>query len=507
MTSTDEHRQIMSPSGAGEGEQKTEFHALALDLGSSSVRAVLGSYRQGVVSTEEVFRLHHQAVDDHGTLTWDLERIMDGVRRSIAMATQRLGRAPDSIGIDTWGVDYGLLDAQGELLRAPRAYRDRRMARWAADLDRALPAETAWQETGILPQQINTVYQLYADLRQEPDLIERVDRFLPLPDLVAHLLGAPAQSGRAIASTTGLASPGARDWSAHVLQAAGIPEGWMPPLVDDATVAGTTSEGISIVRPGGHDTACAVHALGLAGDEVRLFISSGSWSLIGAAVPSPILDGAALRAGLTNEVRTDGGIRLLRNLTGFWLLQECQRSWNEPDTGALVEAAGECASLGVVIDPDDELFASPGDMPAKIARWCRDHYAVEPEGPAQTVRLILESLACAHAAYAQGLQDVVGDLLDPASPIHLVGGGARNSLLPAMTAAACNRRVVVGTPEASALGNILAQLEATGAVEPASRGEVLRRSVRLVDVEPSDSIVPPSAFDVMRERLLNATVR
>ena len=489
MTSTDEH------------------HALALDLGSSSVRAVLGSYRQGAISTEEVFRLHHQAVDDHGTLTWDLERIMDGARRSIVEATERLGRAPDSIGIDTWGVDYGLLDAQGELLRAPRAYRDGRMARWATDLDRAISPEAAWRATGILPQQINTVYQLYADLRQEPDLVDRVDRFLPLPDLVAHLLGAPAKAGRAIASTTGLASPGARHWASQVLEAAGIPERWMPSLVDDATVAGTTPEGITIVRPGGHDTACAVHALGLRGDEVRLFISSGSWSLIGAVVPRPVLDEAALRAGLTNEVRTDGGIRLLRNLTGFWLLQECQRSWDEPDTGALVKAAGECTSLGVVIDPDDELFASPGDMPAKIARWCRDHYAVEPEGPAQTVRLILESLACAHAAYAQGLQDVVGDLLDPASPIHLVGGGARNSLLPAMTAAACNRRVVVGTPEASALGNILAQLEATGAVEPASRGEVLRRSVRLVDVEPSDSIVPPSAFDVMRERLLNATVR
>ena len=489
MTSTDEH------------------HALALDLGSSSVRAVLGSYRQGAISTEEVFRLHHQAVDDHGTLTWDLERIMDGARRSIVEATERLGRAPDSIGIDTWGVDYGLLDAQGELLRAPRAYRDGRMARWATDLDRAISPEAAWRATGILPQQINTVYQLYADLKQEPDLVDRVDRFLPLPDLVAHLLGAPVEAGRAIASTTGLASPGARHWASQVLEATGIPERWMPPLVDDATVAGMTPEGITIVRPGGHDTACAVHALGLRGHEVRLFISSGSWSLIGAAVPSPILDGAALRAGLTNEVRTDGGIRLLRNLTGFWLLQECQRSWNEPDTGALVEAAGECASLGVVIDPDDELFASPGDMPDKIADWCRLHYKVAPEGPAQTVRLILESLACAHAAYAQGLQDVVGDQLDPAAPIHLVGGGARNSLLPAMTAAACHRRVIVGTPEASALGNILAQLEATGAVEPASRGEVLRRSVRLVDVEPSDSIVPPSAFDVMRERLLNATVR
>ena len=487
MTSTDEH------------------HALALDLGSSSVRAVLGSYRQGAVSTEEVFRLHHQAVDDHGTLTWDLERIMDGVRRSIAMATQRLGRAPDSIGIDTWGVDYGLLDAHGELLRAPRAYRDRRMARWAADLDRALPVEAAWRETGILPQQINTVYQLYADLRQEPDLVDRVDRFLPLPDLVAHLLGAPAEAGRAIASTTGLASPGARHWASQVLEATGIPERWMPPLVDDATVAGMTPEGITIVRPGGHDTACAVHALGLRGDEVRLFISSGSWSLIGAVVPHPVLDEAAPRAGLTNEVRTDNGIRLLRNLTGFWLLQECQRSWDEPDTGALVKAAGECTSLGVVIDPDDEVFASPGDMPAKIARWCRDHYAVEPEGPAQTVRLILESLACAHAAYAQGLQDVVGDQLDPAAPIHLVGGGARNSLLPAMTAAACHRRVVVGTPEASALGNILAQLEAADVLDPSARGEVLRRSISSVEVDSSGAIADPGAFDAMRERLDNAT--
>ncbi|QPL04698.1 carbohydrate kinase [Actinomyces respiraculi] len=505
MTSTDEHRPTMSWSSGADSEPGAEHHALALDLGSSSVRAVLGSYRQGVVSTEEVYRLRHQVVDDRGTLTWDLESIMDGVRRSIVEATRRLGRAPDSIGIDTWGVDYGLLDANGSLLRAPRAYRDGRMSRWAADLDQAIAPETIWRETGILPQQINTVYQLYADLREEPGLVDRVDRFLPLPDLVAYLLGAPAETGRAIASTTGLASPGAQCWSAHVLEAAGIPERWMPPLVDDATVAGKTSEGITIVRPGGHDTACAVHALGLTNDDVHLFISSGSWSLIGVTVPDPVLDEATLRSGLTNEVRTDGGIRLLRNLTGFWLLQECQRSWNEPDTGVLVKAAGECASPGVVIDPDDALFATPGDMPGKIAHWCRDHYRVVPEGPAQTVRLILESLACAHAAYAQGLQNVVGDLLDPASPIHLVGGGARNSLLPAMTAAACNRRVVVSTPEASALGNILAQLEATGAVDPASRGEVLRRSVHLVDVEPSDSIVQPDAFDVMRERLLNIT--
>ena len=238
MTSTDEH------------------HALALDLGSSSVRAVLGTYRQGTISTEEVFRLHHQVVDDHGTLTWDLERIMDGVRRSIAMATQRLGRVPDSIGIDTWGVDYGLLDAHGELLRAPRAYRDRRMARWAADLDRALPAETAWKETGILPQQINTVYQLYADLRQEPDLIGRVARFLPLPDLVAHLLGAPVQAGRAIASTSAPVSGSFQErwhsWSSQKpvrLRSSRIPPSVRTSLVSPARSAAPSRMGLGTAAP------------------------------------------------------------------------------------------------------------------------------------------------------------------------------------------------------------------------------------------------------------------
>ena len=480
--------------------------AVALDLGSSSARAILGVLSHGVLTMREVHRFPHQAQRQEGALCWDIEALTGAVRTGLARGREALGAEPDSIGIDTWGVDYGLLDHEGRLLRPPRAYRDERMSRHAAGLDARISREEAWRATGIAPLEINTAYQVYADLQEDPGLHDQVGLLLPLPDLLAHSLGAPASVGRAIASTTQMAAPGAREWSAPMVEAVGLPPRWLPPLVDDATVAGRVEgTGTSIVRPGGHDTACAVHALGLRGDEVRLFISSGSWSLIGAVVPHPVLDEAALRAGLTNEVRTDGGIRLLRNLTGFWLLQECQRSWDEPDTGALVKAAGERASLGVVIDPDDELFAAPGDMPAKIARWCRVHYAVEPEGPAQTVRLILESLACAHASYAQGLQDVVGDLLDPASPIHLVGGGARNSLLPAMTAAACNRRVVVGTPEASALGNILAQLEATGVVESASRGEVLRRSVRLVDVEPSDSIVDPSALDAMRERLLNAT--
>ena len=209
MTSTDEH------------------HALALDLGSSSVRAVLGSYRQGVISTEEVFRLHHQVVDDQGTLTWDLERIMDGARRSIVEATGRLGRAPDSIGIDTWGVDYGLLDAQGELLRAPRAYRDGRMARWAADLDQAISPEAAWRATGILPQQINTVYQLYADLRQEPDLVDRSTASCRC-DLVAYLLGRPAGAGGRSPRPPGSPHQGRGTGRLRFLRPLGSPSGGCP---------------------------------------------------------------------------------------------------------------------------------------------------------------------------------------------------------------------------------------------------------------------------------------
>lgn len=485
----------------GRPVQAGEHDALALDLGSSSVRAVLGTLRDGVVTTEEIFRLGHEVTTQQDHLVWDFERIMQGVRRSLEIAEERLGHAPESVGVDTWGVDYGLLAPSGSLLRVPRAYRDARMSRVSAGLEQRLGREAAWEATGVQPQEINTSYQLFADLGEEPRLREQVGLVLLLPDLVAYLLGAAPAVGRAIASTTGLATPGASAWSGTVLDALEVPRTWLPGLVDDGTVAGRTPGGTAIVRPAGHDTACAVHALGLAPRDVRLFISSGSWSLIGATVPEPVMSAAARDNGLTNEVRTDGGIRLLRNLTGFWLLQECQRAWEEPDTGRLMEEASCAPSLGVVVNPDDPAFVRPGGMPARLATWCEEQYGVRPEGRGQTVRLIIESLACAHAAYAEQLERVVGDALDPDSPIHLMGGGARNDMLAAMTASACGRPVVVGPVEASALGNILAQLEATGAISSIERGDVVRASTDQRVVEPG-SLAP---FDSMRERLLAVT--
>lgn len=478
-------------------------HAVvALDLGSSSVRAVLGRLEDDVVILEEVHRVHHAPVRRDGHLVWDLNRVLQGVNQGLAAAVDHLGRAPDSVGVDGWGVDYGLLDASGALIRPPRSYRDERGSRATAEVRARVGEDEAWRRTGVASAGINTLNQLVADLLETPYLVERVATVLPLPDLVAARLGGDLRVGRAIASTTQLAQPGAAAWDPAMLRDAGVPARWLPPIVSDATRAGTVREGPAagavIVRPGGHDTACAVHALGLGPTDVRLFISCGSWSLIGATVPQPVLTSEARGSGLTNEVRTDGGVRLLRNLTGLWLLQELQRAWSVADIVPLLEEAREAESLGVVVDPDDEVFASPGGMPDRLATWCVERYGLAPRGRGQVTCLVLESLACAHAEWADRLHGVVGTSLDCRAPIHVVGGGVRNELLMALTATACHRPVIAGPAEASALGNVLAQLETLGAIPPERRGEIVRASVRTRTIQPSDD---GARLDRMRERL------
>ena len=241
------------------GSRASRGDALALDLGSSSVRGIL-----------ELFRVGHEVIKRDGHLVWDIDSIMAGVREGLDHATEVLGQPPASIGVDAWGVDYGLIDHSGHLLRPPRAYRDTRMAKYAAEVDRRLPPRAAWEWTGIQPQEINTAYQVFADLAEQPRLRQTVHTLLPIADLAAYLLGATPGIGRGIGSSTGLAIPGASQWSAQVLNALDIPHEWLPHLVSDSTVAGTTDDGSAIVRCGGHDTACAVHSLGLGRDDVSL---------------------------------------------------------------------------------------------------------------------------------------------------------------------------------------------------------------------------------------------
>ncbi|MDO4411518.1 MAG: FGGY-family carbohydrate kinase [Cutibacterium sp.] len=471
--------------------------ALAFDLGSSSVRGILGIFDGQRITTREVLRVNHEACKMNGHLVWDIGRIMSAIHEGFDCATEMLGRPPVSIGVDTWGVDYGLIDHSGHLLRPPRAYRDTRMSKYAAEVDRRLPRRTAWESTGIQPQEINTTYQIFADLAEQPQLRQAVATVLPMPDLVAYLLGAPPAVGRAIGSSTGFAVPSASQWSTPVLEALDIPREWLPDLVPESTIAGTTVHGSPIIHCGGHDTACAVHALGLGKNDVRLFLSCGSWSLMGATIPKPLVTDEAHDAGLTNEVRTDGGIRILRNLTGLWLLQECQRYWNETAITKLLAEAQNSSSLGVIIDPDDEAFVRPGGMPLKISKWCDEHYGVKPRDRAQMVRLIVESLACAHADVVNCLGRVVGSQLDSTDPIMAMGGGIQNGMLMAATASACRRPVITTATEASCLGNLLCQFETADFIKPSDRTNVVAASIEQKVIEPGD----PAPFDAMREKL------
>lgn len=478
--------------------------ALALDLGSSAVRAIVGTLQDGQLSLQEVHRFPHTAESVSGHLTWNLDRIMTGIRDSLLAAASTADGTLASIGIDTWGVDYGLLDADGQLLRPPRAYRDKRMVRHAPALDARISRANAWMSTGITPLPINTAYQVFADLAEEPDLVNNVSSLIPLPDLILYMLGGTRGVGRAIASTTQLATPGAGAWSSVMLEATGTPASWLDTITPDGNVAGTEPlTGATLVRPGGHDTACAVHALGLAPSDVRIFISCGSWSLVGATTPEPIVTPEVLAAGLTNEVRTDGGIRLLRNLTGLWLLQECQRAWHETDVASLIPAAAKAPSLGVIVDPDDTTFQEPGDMPTKISRWCADRYGVAPRSRAQTVRLILESLACAHATYIEQLRRILGDRLDAAAPLHFIGGGARNRLLARFTASAAGAPVRIGPAEASATGNLMAQFEALGTLCSSDRAHVAQSLGEDDLIQPGD----PAPFSAMLARLTEVTTK
>ena len=296
--------------------------------------------------------------------------------------------------------------------------------------------------------------------------------------------------GRSISSTTGLCETGSQRWSSELLDLSGIPREWLGPVQPDRTARGWlrrgpwdahSPAGVAVVNAAGHDTACAVHALPKAGDEAAAFISSGSWSILGVETSAPVLGRAAFDAKLTNEARADGGNRLIANLTGLWILQECQREWAQDGGpgghGGIVELlalADLSHSLGIALDTDDETFKLPGGMPAKVARYCLDHYSVVPGSRGQMVRTILESLAVCYAMTLRKIEGVVDRRWDV---VHLVGGGAYNGLLCQMTASATGKTVIAGPAEASAVGNLLAQLEVAGVItSDRQRHDIVRTS-------------------------------
>jgi rhamnulokinase len=464
-------------------------HYLAIDLGAESGRALLGSLSGGKLSVEELHRFPNTPVRVPGALYWDTLRLWYEIQQGIAVASRERKLTLDGIGIDTWGVDYGLLGADGLLIDSPRHYRDARTNGVMERLFEVVPRDQVFGYTGIQFMQLNTLYQLYAMRLGGSPALGAAARLLNIPDLFNYWLTGVAKSETTIASTTQFFDPQTMTWAVELLERLELPSSMLGEIVPPGTRLGNMLEAphAPVYATAGHDTAAAVVAVPAGSGDNWCYISSGTWSLMGLELDGPVINAQSLAANYTNEVGVSGKIRFLKNIAGLWLLQECRKAWKlegrEYSYEDLTRLATEARPFSAAIDPD--AFLEPGDMPAKIAAWCRAKGHAPPATDGEFARAILESLALRYRNVVENLEALAGRKIDV---IHIVGGGSRNSLLNQFVADCTGRRVVAGPSEATAIGNILVQ--AMGAGELANLDEaraVVRNSFELTTVEPHPS--------------------
>jgi rhamnulokinase len=456
-----------------------------VDLGASSGRVMLANVGDGTLELTEAHRFANRPVQVRDTLHWDILSLYQGVLDGLRIAGR--GAAPASIGIDSWAVDYGLLDAAGAPLGNPVHYRDAR----TNGVVPAVPAAELYAVTGIRSMQINTLFQLVAS-----GVHDRSARLLLIPDLISYWLTGVQGTEITNASTTQLLDVRTGKWATDLMERLGIPRELFGDLRRPGDPAGRLLPSVAleaglgdvpVTAVGSHDTASAVLAVPAVGDRFG-YLSSGTWSLVGLEVPEPILGEDSRLANFTNETGVDGTIRYLRNVMGLWLLQESTRTWqaagHQVDLSALLREAAALPALRSVVDVDDVVYLPPGDIPARIGAECLRTGQPVPGSPAEVVRCVVDSLALAYRAAIEQAQRLAGRAIDV---LHVVGGGARNTLLCQLTADACGLPVVAGPVEAAALGNALVQARAVGAVHggPAELRALVRDTQQLWHYQPA----------------------
>jgi rhamnulokinase len=440
---------------------------LAFDFGAETGRAVLAHLQSGVLTIREVHRFPNEPVEYGGSLHWDVARLWLEVRRALA-GLEEMELA--GIGVDTWGVDYALLGERGELLQNPYHYRDRRTEGVMEQVFVKVSKEEIYRATGIQFMPINTLYQLFAEHRDSPKIVGAAKYLLMIPDLFNYWLTGNAVCEFTNATTTQMVDPLKRGWATGLLQRLNLPGNLPAPIVEPGSIVGklrpdiapdSPLSGTAVIAPACHDTGSAVAAI--SAREGTAFLSSGTWSLLGTELDSPVITSDALRLNFTNEGGVNGTIRLLKNVMGLWMLQCCRQSWivggSSYDYKELMELAGREISFRHLVDPDDESFLRPVDMPSAIKKFCNRTHQPAPKDPGAYVRTILESLAFKYRLVLRNLERVSGKRLDE---IRIIGGGSKNRLLNQLTADATGRRVLAGPAEATALGNVALQILATG---------------------------------------------
>ncbi len=491
---------------------------LAFDLGAESGRAVLGTLGDGRLELEERHRFPNPTGRMNGHLYWNLlaqwEELKTGLRKSAEAHGGGSTRASLSgIGVDTWGVDFGLVGADGDVLGNPYHYRDSRTEGVMERTFGRVSREEIFEHTGVQFMPINSLYQLIAMRDTKPGALDAAQTLLFVPDLFNYLFTGQRKSEFSIATTSQMYDPRKGDWAKEMLEKLGLPTRIFPEIIPSGTVIGPLRRDVAeecnvgrvpVIAPACHDTASAVAAVPAEGDAGDwCYISSGTWSLMGVEIDKPIINAKSLAYNYTNEGGVGGTIRFLKNIMGLWLVQECRRQWvrenHDHSYAELTQMAARAKPFSVVIDPDYKPFLSPGEMPAKIERFCRDTKQRCPTTRGEFVRTCLEGLALTYRKTLEGLEDVLGRRI---ARIHVVGGGSQNELLNQMTADACEREVVAGPVEATAAGNVLVQAMATSDVKSlADARAVVRASFDVKRYEPQQPKQWAEAYTRYREVL------
>jgi rhamnulokinase len=478
---------------------------LACDLGAESGRLIQGNLRDGRLSLDEIHRFANTPVQSGESLHWNIDQLQTEIEDGLKKAG-KLGRDFESISCDSWGVDYVLYDRDGKRMQPTYHYRDPRTALGVDTITQRLPWETIFKESGIQFMPLNALFQLGAE---KPERLSSAKTLVGIGDAFNHWFGGRAVLELSMASTFQLCNPNTKDWSDKLVKAAGLTKDQLPDIVQPGTPIGSLSEALiartglnrmQVVASCSHDTGAAVAAVPAQGENWA-YLSSGTWSLMGVERRDPVIDDQSLQLNYTNEIGYGGSIRLLKNIIGMWLIQECRRTWEMEgetlDYETITRMAGEAHAFQSLIDPTDPRFVPPGGMPRRIADYCRETGQPVPETKGAIIRCALESLALLYRQTLIDIESMTGNRIDT---LHIVGGGSRNHLLNQWTANALDRKVVAGPVEATAAGNILIQALALGHLDSlASARKVVSNSFPTETFHATNQTQWNQAFETFKQ--------
>jgi len=484
------------------------YHFLGFDLGASSGKTVLGTLQDDKISTKELHRFPNGVVNILGKLRWNIIELYENIKQGMKVCASEITTKPASIAIDTWGVDYGLFAADGNILGLPYGYRDARTDGMMDEFFKIIPRDRVYELTGIQFMQLNTIFQLYSMVRAKSPLLRIVSDLLFMPDIINFFFTGNKKTEFTFATTSQLYNPCKKDWDDELFAALGISKDIMQEIVSPGTLHGNLSENIAsetgleqvpVVATASHDTGAAVAAVPTAGKDWA-YISSGTWSLVGVEAKEPIITDQSLEFNFTNEGGVGETFRVLKNCMGLWPMQQCRKVWSinkKLSFDELTKMASSARPFGAIIDPDHPGFLNPPDMPEAIRQYCKKTGQTIPDNAADMTRSILEGLALKYRFIFDQLKQVYPH---PISRIHIIGGGTQNRLLCQFTANATGIPVIAGPVEATAIGNIMVQAMGLGLVEShAEIRNIIANSFELDNYQPQAI----EKWDAAYERFLN----